>query len=169
VAPAAAVTDISKRQSANGDLAHKNGGVRQLKETLKEEVQTAIKASDIRSDDGLDAVGIASSPDVKTTANTSVAGTDIKNSNDATVDLSGDGPSALPSPTPQAVGSHKPPLPPGRSRRVAALPASAQWEQSRPLNQLDAALQQFKRSAAESRENLALSRPDISLIQAGLL
>jgi hypothetical protein len=43
---------------------------------------------------------------------------------------------------------------------------SAQWEQSRPLNQLDAALQQFKRSAAQSRENLALSRPDIALIQA---
>jgi hypothetical protein len=70
-----------------------------------------------------------------------------------------------PSSPPRRILSHnKPPLPPTRSRRAA--PVSAQWEQSRPLNQLDAALQQFKRSAAQSRENLALSRPDIALIQA---
>jgi len=70
-----------------------------------------------------------------------------------------------PSSPPRRTPSHnKPPLPPGRSRRAA--PVSAQWEQSRPLDQLDAALQQFKRSAAQSRENLALSRPDIALIQA---
>jgi hypothetical protein len=70
-----------------------------------------------------------------------------------------------PSSPPRRIPSHnKPPLPPTRSRRAA--PVSAQWEQSRPLNQLDAALQQFKRSAAQSRENLALSRPDIALIQA---
>jgi hypothetical protein len=69
-----------------------------------------------------------------------------------------------PSSPPRRIPSHnKPPLPPTRSRRAA--PVSAQWEQSRPLNQLDAALQQFKRSAAQSRENLALSRPDIALIQ----
>jgi hypothetical protein len=70
-----------------------------------------------------------------------------------------------PASPPRRIPSHnKPPLPPTRSRRAA--PVSAQWEQSRPLNQLDAALQQFKRSAAQSRENLALSRPDIALIQA---
>jgi hypothetical protein len=73
--------------------------------------------------------------------------------------------SQAPSSPPRRIPSHnKPPLPPTRSRRAA--PVSAQWEQSRPLNQLDAALQQFKRSAAQSRENLALSRPDIALIQA---
>ena len=57
---------------------------------------------------------------------------------------------------------YKPPLPPGRRR----LPASATWEQSRPLAQLDSALRQFRSATAESRENLNLSRPDISAIQA---
>ena len=44
-----------------------------------------------------------------------------------------------------------------------AVPTSAKYFQSRPLNQLDQALKNFKLETAKSRENLSLSRPDLSL------
>ena len=46
---------------------------------------------------------------------------------------------------------------------VPAVPTSAKYFQSRPLNQLDQALKNFKLDTAKSRENLSLSRPDLSL------
>ena len=58
--------------------------------------------------------------------------------------------------------AYKPPLPPGRRRP----PVSATWAASRPLDQLDAALKQFRRDTAESRENLTRSRPDLAVIAA---
>ena len=55
------------------------------------------------------------------------------------------------------------PPPPAPARPTPALPASARYSQSRPLNQLDQALKNFKLDTAKSRENLSASRPDLSL------
>jgi len=45
---------------------------------------------------------------------------------------------------------------------VLSTPTSAKYRQSRPINQLDQALKNFKRDTAKSRENLSLSRPDLT-------
>merc|ERR1711936_196200 len=61
--------------------------------------------------------------------------------------------------------SPKYPSPPPLAQAPPAptLPASARYRQSRPLNQLDQALKNFKLDTAKSRENLTLSRPDLSI------
>ena len=151
-----ATTNLSDVERVGDSTAKHGGGVRELKETLGASEQPAVMV-DVKADPIVDAVEVVKNSIVVDNRNNN---DDVKMSEACTP------PPSSPPPL-QAGSSHtKPPLPPGRSRRIP--PASAQWEQSRPLNQLDAALQQFKRSAAESRENLALSRPDISLIQAGL-
>ena len=53
--------------------------------------------------------------------------------------------------------------PPAPAPAAPAVPTSAKYFQSRPLNQLDQALKNFKLETAKSRENLSLSRPDLSL------
>ena len=45
---------------------------------------------------------------------------------------------------------------------MTSTPTSAKYLQSRPINQLDQALKNFKRETAKSRENLSLSRPDLT-------
>ena len=55
------------------------------------------------------------------------------------------------------------PPPPAQVPPAPTLPASARYRQSRPLNQLDQALKNFKLDTAKSRENLTLSRPDLSI------
>ena len=55
------------------------------------------------------------------------------------------------------------PPPPAQAPPAPTLPASARYRQSRPLNQLDQALKNFKLDTAKSRENLTLSRPDLSI------
>ena len=62
------------------------------------------------------------------------------------------------SPTPSILSSPSP----ESSSIMTSTPTSAKYLQSRPINQLDQALKNFKRDAAKSRENLSLSRPDLS-------
>ena len=45
---------------------------------------------------------------------------------------------------------------------MTSSPTSAKYLQSRPINQLDQALKNFKRETAKSRENLSISRPDLT-------
>ena len=60
------------------------------------------------------------------------------------------------SPTPSLLSS---PVP---APIMTSTPTSAKYLQSRPINQLDQALKSFKRETAKSRENLSLSRPDLT-------
>ena len=45
---------------------------------------------------------------------------------------------------------------------ITSTPASTRYQQSRPINQLDNALRKFKLDTAKSRENLSISRPDLT-------
>ena len=45
---------------------------------------------------------------------------------------------------------------------MTSTPTPANYLQTRPINQLDQALKNFKRETAKSRENLSLSRPDLT-------
>jgi len=56
--------------------------------------------------------------------------------------------------------SPAPPL--SSSTPRTSTPTSARYLQSRPITQLDQALKSFKRDTAKSRENLSVSRPDLS-------
>ena len=60
------------------------------------------------------------------------------------------------SPTPSSLSN---PVP---APIMTSTPTSAKYLQSRPINQLDQALKNFKRETAKSRENLSLSRPDLT-------
>jgi hypothetical protein len=75
--------------------------------------------------------------------------------------LCGDGDEDLgTSPSTPVISSSRPPLPSTRKP-----PSSATTAHTRPVSQLDAALQQFKLSTAASRENLRGSRVDISKVK----
>ena len=78
--------------------------------------------------------------------------------------------------SPKILSRHLPPVTPAKSPipsllsspspesapMMTSTPTSAKYLQTRPINQLDQALKNFKRDTAKSRENLSLSRPDLS-------